>query len=469
MKFIVLVALRWTALAARTAWRAAIASTSAKLPSTPSKHMILRTSSTFFLCLVLAGCGSSGESTDDDDTGADAVLGDTQEDTADDIADDTQSEPDAEADSEDDAAEDVLTDAVTDAEEDAEEDVLLDIDAEEDIQADAPDVEQDVEQDVVEGCVQVSITGDWAIERDDDVSIGYKTTVAPPVDGGFLELTLLFERYSIEQDIGIFDLSEGQDANYGGCAHCVVMRSAANLNVYYAAEGQLEALEDPYNRSYRANMTGLRLVESTISRETRESTPVPGGGCVEIADFQLDVAFAANGWTCAPEAYNDDETCNCECGAWDPDCNVVTECPPFDPSCELQDELPLAGCEEGLTCEFDPISFAGSCTEGCNWDAREGCAEGICIYEFGTGDGPICVSDEERVSDVAIGDFCTVSDLQQFCAIDDGFSTGYCGPANVCRPVCASNDACNEAGETCRFFRFEGEGLGYCGPEPGDG
>lgn len=48
------------------------------------------------------------------------------------------------------------------------------------------------------------------------------------------------------------------------------------------------------------------------------------------------------------------------------------------------------------------------------------------------------------------------------------FAMGYCGPENICRPLCEKAVECKSTDEMCRHFVGE-MGLGYCGPEPGDG
>jgi hypothetical protein len=68
---------------------------------------------------------------------------------------------------------------------------------------------------------------------------------------------------------------------------------------------------------------------------------------VDGNDYAMVVALHEGppGWTCDPAYYNSSDGCDCECGAYDPDCD--------DPSAQVW------GCEEGQTCDS-----AGHCTGG---------------------------------------------------------------------------------------------------------
>lgn len=322
------------------------------------------------------------------------------------------------------------------------------------------------EQDAPSGeCLRVSAS-ELRLSEHDDVSVRYGATLTPGVEGPN-PLSLLFERYDPGADVGTFPLGpEGRDGNFGDCAHCVVVVVAPD-RAYFADRGTLVNRADPYERTLDSTLTDVRLVEVMVDGETRRSTPIEGGRCVELEDVTLTGTFPREGWSCDPALYDDGEACHCECGAFDPDCEDRRECPPFDPGCTPREPLPVADCGAGDVCAFDPEAESTRCIEGCDWSARTACAEGVCVYA--TDDGSdLCQTSAMRLDDANIEEPCTPTGLQRYCAITDGFAFGYCGPHDVCREVCDDDAACTLPGHTCRRF-FGVDGLGYCGPEPGDG
>lgn len=317
-------------------------------------------------------------------------------------------------------------------------------------------------------CVQISAEGGFLLSYADSVSIEYETATTPTVDAVYDSLSILFERYSPEPDIGTFELGTGADADFGTCARCVYMRGATRERAYFADRGTLVSRTDPYSRRPDMTITNLRLIEVDVDG-TRSSTPVPGGGCIEVAELTVQGVFPASGWTCEAEKFRDETTCDCECGAPDPDCDDRTSCFPGDPGCVPRENLPVEGCETDEICTFEPVTMGSQCVATCDWEGRSGCAEGTCVYDFGLGQGAVCETNAARLaSSTGVGDPCPPSNLQLVCAIDGaGFAMGYCGPNGTCRALCESDAECTEVDHTCR--RFVGfEGLGYCGPEPVD-
>lgn len=320
-----------------------------------------------------------------------------------------------------------------------------------------------------EGCVQATVSGPWELSYIDDVSVEYSAPIGPEIEGSERVISLLFERYSPGPDVGRFDLSEGPDANFGTCAHCVFVRTDTAERAYYAEAGTLENLSDPYSRRYDFEVTGLRLAEADVRLETRESTFVEDGACIEFVDFDGGGVFPPSRWTCPDEAYNDNETCNCDCGDVDPDCGLQVSCLLGEPDCPEPTRLPVVGCDATDVCAFDPGAFSTTCQEPCDWSAQEGCSNGTCVYDYGAGDGDLCITDPLRVApDVAIGADCPDTAFQIVCNVVDGFAQGHCGANGVCRSLCTDDAECGEPGHTCRAFQF-GDPLGYCGPEPVDG
>lgn len=139
-------------------------------------------------------------------------------------------------------------------------------------------------------------------------------------------------------------------------------------------------------------------------------------------------------WVCSFEAYRDGETCDCACGAYDPDCDDAS--------------LPVANCFSG-SCESD-----GSCT-ACvpQCDGKE-CGDDGC-----GGDCGYCSLPGQNFCNAAgTCEACTADCTDKICG-DDGCG-GSCG-------TCAAGTACElglcqqpEAGASCE---------GRCGDVAPDG
>ncbi len=317
-------------------------------------------------------------------------------------------------------------------------------------------------------CTQATISGVWNLSWADDVSIEYSAGIDPEIEGDPRSLSILFERYSPIPDVGTFDLSEGANDNFGTCPQCFFVRTDGPERAYFQSEGTMESRVDPYGRRIDITVTGLKLIEVDVNVEDRSSTPVPNGRCIEFQDFNAQGVFPPTAWTCSPEKYNDDTTCDCSCGAVDPDCGIQ-QCALGDTSCMMEPtELPVVGCDPDQVCAFDPASFATECTEPCDWAGETGCDAGTCVFDYGAGDGDLCITDPLRVADATqVGEACPDTPFQVVCNTVNGFAQGFCGANGICRAVCTDDAECTEDGHTCRPFLF-GEPLGYCGPEPTD-
>jgi len=309
-------------------------------------------------------------------------------------------------------------------------------------------------------CTQLSVDR-WLSGDVDDVSSQYEAMLTP--SGPPNTLRVLFERYAIGPDEGTFTLGEGMDDNFGNCAHCLYAPITAE-RVYFADAGTLELRSDPYSLRLDARVTGLRLIEVEVDPITRESTPIDGGGCVEIADFEVDEVFTPEGWACDDALYGDGSECHCECGAIDPDCS--SDCFPGGPDCE---ENPVVDCSVDDVCAFNPLTSTTQCTATCDWREGTACGEGVCVYSFGVGDYDPCLPmDDERVDAAVFGEECAAGGLVRACNVVDGFARGYCleGEERTCVPLCESAEDCT--GDTCTPW-FYGDEWGYCGELPSDG
>lgn len=153
-----------------------------------------------------------------------------------------------------------------------------------------------------------------------------------------------------------------------------------------------------------------------------------------------------SGWTCDPRYYDAADGCDCNCGCWDPDC-------------DLPDQQ-LYNCNDGETCE-QPGVCVGSCVPACDGKAcgDDGCGGtcGECDDGFGCGtdfnchpttcEGSCgdqslggCWCDEECAT---YGDCCT--DVCTFCG-----DLSHCG---TCVPDCGGkecgDDGCGGSCGTC--------------------
>jgi hypothetical protein len=304
----------------------------------------------------------------------------------------------------------------------------------------------------------VTVTS-WRLEHVDDVSIAYVARIRPDVDRAPWDLHLEFNRYATEY-VGEFPLGEGDDANYGSCARCVIAFYATSReHGFLAREGTLVLRRDPFSHWMDATLRDVVLEEVTIGGDALESTPVPGGACLALAETDVSGAFPPPGWRCAPEQYGEGEACNCSCGLWDPDCGERCPLPP-DPSCDPT-PLPIAGCDDGI------CTYEGECVARCDHADRTPCTSGVCSF---SDQGDRCF--DASVADAAsLGENCANDGTTFLCAVDDeGFAMGLCDPDSegLCRPTCESDADCTEP-ETCFTLYFDPAtetGKGYCAVPP---
>jgi hypothetical protein len=101
-------------------------------------------------------------------------------------------------------------------------------------------------------------------------------------------------------DTGDFTLGIEDDSNLQTCQRCLQAKlwnfDGADRQ-FFADQGDLDiaASSDPLNGVLHASITGARLVEVTVDSDTAESTPVPGGYCIDLADTNVDVDATSPG------------------------------------------------------------------------------------------------------------------------------------------------------------------------------
>lgn len=99
-------------------------------------------------------------------------------------------------------------------------------------------------------------------------------------------LDVFFFNQGVSQ-IGTFDLSSGDDANYATCLRCLSIcldyddGSGECGKWLFQDQGILTVTDPPEDGIPSFVLQGLRWVESTLDPNTYESSPVPGGICYD--------------------------------------------------------------------------------------------------------------------------------------------------------------------------------------------
>lgn len=318
-------------------------------------------------------------------------------------------------------------------------------------------------------CVAATVTS-FALDNYDDVSVRYRARIQPELDGQAFDLYVEMNRYGDTEYVGTFPLGgTGPDGNFGSCAHCVAAFYGTTIaHGYFADAGTLELRADPFTLELDMVLEGARLIEVTIGGPTLMSTPVPGGDCITLSRIEVDVTFPPPGWTCPLERMGDGETCDCRCGAFDPDC--------FE-------DLPIAGCMGSQLClpRLAGGIPVGACVDDCDRDEGVMCpAGGVCVDDWAD---DICTPDIDLVDRSAdIGEVCRPD--ARWCAVTaaspgPGVSEGYCDLERgdrICRPRCHADTDCDAAAaEVCVPVGATSDGMGgeepfgYCAPRFGVG
>ncbi len=166
----------------------------------------------------------------------------------------------------------------------------------------------------------------------------------------------------------------------------------------------------------------------------------PGSACLDDGSCEEPIPST---WTCAPDSFGTGNECDCDCGAWDPDC--------------ANGRADLWGCAPGGTCRPDgtcTVSFPE--TWSCRYryyDARDGCDCGCGALDpdcdvpgqetYGCGPGSTCLPDGS----------CSVPIPEGWVCDSDHYGTGdgcdcRCGTID---PDCQAGVRVNNcvAGEVC--------------------
>lgn len=211
------------------------------------------------------------------------------------------------------------------------------------------------------GCTQITLADLALVGADGDAAL-YGAELTPNL-GGVDADVFRAEFYgpgtgSFDGGLtGTFDLTMNGDDNYATCSRCLRVIDDEDT-LYFQSQGTLviDAASEQLTGFLSASVTNLRLVEVTIDTTTFESTPVPGGACLEIASADLDAGTPLPAaWDC-PDNYFNDTFCDCGCGAPDVDCGSDLTVAACDYCITAAD----GGCAASSTCpsDIDPMNNA---------------------------------------------------------------------------------------------------------------
>lgn len=254
------------------------------------------------------------------------------------------------------------------------------------------------------------------------------------------------------------DLSMGDFANYKSCEACIHAvspnsdPSMAPVRDYFQDGGTIKLAMDPITSKHlMLQATDVSLIEVTIDYQGDfTSTPVANGKCIALGSFTLDRDNVPHLWTCDKAKYEDGASCDCACGAVDPDCGATPA-------------LPVAGCTANQVCGSD-----ATCIDTCQAFAAPpvGCtaANQTCGVNTASDDlSQICIaSDDTQFDTAAIGATCTAGTQ---CGVTNTIATGFCdffaNDDEKCRKGCDGNSDCLGT-ETCQPVRGT---VGLCVPK----
>ncbi len=305
---------------------------------------------------------------------------------------------------------------------------------------DGPSNTPDAAVDAGRSCTQTMLGGGQVIsDNSDAMAVLWSGPLATDLGTGG-DAIINFEFYSgIESSLTApLNLATGNQGNYETCAACirVVALNAAGdavVKTFFQDGGTMTLTEDPFtNQKMLGTATDVSLVEVTIDENTFKSTLVPGGVCLSLGTITLNADAVPQAWTCAKTAFGDGTTCDCACGAHDPDCDIAA--------------APVAGCTGTQVCSADD-----TCINVCDVLSTPPvtCPTGTC--GFGTATQDICYTDATLVDPAVLAGTCATA-TAFLCAVTNTVATGVCdnfeGDDKICRKACDAAPDC-AAGEVC--------------------
>lgn len=318
-------------------------------------------------------------------------------------------------------------------------------------------------------CLEVTSVEAFRLDVDDDTGMRIRARFSPEVEGEPWDLYVWFQRFGDSTFDGEVALGVEPNDNFPDCPHCVIALKGFDLTRgFFARSGTMELHGTPFDGRVSLTLRDVVLAEVTIGPSddpipSLRSTWVEDGGCLLLPTVTVEQAFPPSDWRCSPDLYGEGEGCDCDCGAWDPDCSA---CDPFaDPSCDPTVVAPTRRCATGEVCSLD-----ASCVASCETTP---CRSGACAYWI---DGQrICVQGAEWLDAAVVGEDCRQTGRLHYCDVLDGVARGVCawwdsrldGPAAPlrCWAACERDAECG-VDETCvgLFTAPEADGPGYCQP-----
>jgi hypothetical protein len=191
-----------------------------------------------------------------------------------------------------------------------------------------------------DGCTAISIADLAGIGFDQSQGYVYEGVISPDVDGTAGEDGFLMSFYA--ELTGAVDLGSTVNSDYSTCEACLLAFTGydeadpSTTTLYFQSEGTLD-LGSSTLFYIAGTIDGTTLVELDANGD-----PVAGGKCLSIAGQSFMIEPPTPGWTeCPPDWYGDGEFCDCECGAFDTDCeNAANE---------------VFGCETGEVCNMNGV------------------------------------------------------------------------------------------------------------------
>lgn len=229
------------------------------------------------------------------------------------------------------------------------------------------------------------------------------------------------------EEEGDFDLASVVNDNLATCEQCVVVyedvdEAGVPARIYFQSAGQMGVAEDADGFPFvEISFSDVELVEVTVD-EDGVSIPVERGACLTLGDTSVEYLIP-EAWTCTASFYADSAGCDCNCGAYDPDCDDATqaiigcpfgavcgetglcvppqdwsceddafgdgetcdcECGVVDPDCNTFDDNPVVGCETDEICDaqgqclFVPPEWT---CNGLDYAASNGCDCECGVYD----------------------------------------------------------------------------------------
>jgi len=207
-------------------------------------------------------------------------------------------------------------------------------------------------------CISVHVDGkDTKILED-----GWAGKIVPNLFESKLDFLTLSLRLP---SAGTFDLGSADNVDMETCTQCMMALidvpgeepdPGANKK-FFQKSGTLTIAS-----SLTSMMTGVvdATAKNVVMVEVAEKSPgvieeVEGGACLRVSTARFSVE-PIPGWTCGVWDYKDGVYCDCDCGVYDPDCDVATitkidGCLPWVTKCGKDDDgAPVCEGSDDWTC-----------------------------------------------------------------------------------------------------------------------